>query len=138
MENLKINHAAVWVCVVLLLMLGYLWYGVLFNEQWMEMITRQEQAVAGTVTIGFPDEFGHTLLMPLLARISHEYPQVVFNFRIGLVSALAKLLLNGDVDFAFIDEFGTDARIKTSKVYDEIHELCICPELLKKTGKRKI
>ena len=35
MNNLKINHLAVLVCVILMHVLGFLWYGPLFGEQWM-------------------------------------------------------------------------------------------------------
>ncbi len=38
MKTLKINHAAVWVCFVLLQGLGFVWYGALFSEPWMEMV----------------------------------------------------------------------------------------------------
>lgn len=38
MEQIKINHAAVWVSVILLFALGFLWYGPLFGEPWMEMV----------------------------------------------------------------------------------------------------
>lgn len=38
MKPLKINHAAVWVCFVLLHGLGFVWYGPLFSEPWMEMV----------------------------------------------------------------------------------------------------
>lgn len=35
MEILKINHLAVWAGVVLLTVLGFLWYGPLFGDAWM-------------------------------------------------------------------------------------------------------
>lgn len=38
MRTLKINHAAVWVCIILLHGLGFAWYGFLFVEPWMEMV----------------------------------------------------------------------------------------------------
>ena len=38
MKKLKINHAAVWVGVVLLHVLGFLWYGPIFGDPWMEMV----------------------------------------------------------------------------------------------------
>src|SRR5687768_3563473 len=38
MNNLKINHLAVWVCVVLVHGLGFLWYGPLFGERWMALV----------------------------------------------------------------------------------------------------
>lgn len=38
MNNLKINHLAVLVCVIILHALGFLWYGPLFGEQWRAMV----------------------------------------------------------------------------------------------------
>lgn len=38
MNELKINHLAAVVCIVLLHILGFLWYGFLFAEQWMAMV----------------------------------------------------------------------------------------------------
>ncbi len=38
MEKLKINHAAVWVSIVLLHILGFLWYNQIFAEQWMTLV----------------------------------------------------------------------------------------------------
>ena len=37
MEKFTINHLAVWVCIILAHALGFLWYGMLFQEQWMEL-----------------------------------------------------------------------------------------------------
>lgn len=37
MNRLKINHLAVWVCIILGHAIGFLWYGVLFQESWMEL-----------------------------------------------------------------------------------------------------
>ena len=38
MNNLKINHLAVWVCIILMHVLGFLWYGPLFGEKWMALV----------------------------------------------------------------------------------------------------
>lgn len=38
MKELKINYLAVLVAVVLQFVLGFLWYGALFGEPWMEMV----------------------------------------------------------------------------------------------------
>lgn len=38
MKELKINHLAVWVSIVLQFVLGFLWYGPLFGEPWMKMV----------------------------------------------------------------------------------------------------
>ena len=37
MGALKINHGAVWLNIVLLHVLGFLWYGPVFGEIWMEL-----------------------------------------------------------------------------------------------------
>jgi len=38
MKELKINHLAVLVTIVLQFALGFLWYGPLFGDPWMEMV----------------------------------------------------------------------------------------------------
>jgi len=38
MNRLKINHIAVFVCLILLHILGFLWYGPLFGDLWMPMV----------------------------------------------------------------------------------------------------
>lgn len=38
MTHLKINHLAVFVCLILLHVLGFLWYGPLFGDQWMTLV----------------------------------------------------------------------------------------------------
>ena len=37
MENLKINHLAVWAAIILQFVIGFIWYGPLFGEAWMEL-----------------------------------------------------------------------------------------------------
>jgi hypothetical protein len=36
--NLKINHFAVWLCIVLQHGIGFLWYGPLFGEKWLTLV----------------------------------------------------------------------------------------------------
>ncbi len=38
MKDLKINHAAVWVSIVVFFAMGFLWYGPLFGEIWMNYV----------------------------------------------------------------------------------------------------
>ena len=47
MNNLKINHLAVLVCLVLLHILGFLWYGPLFGEKWMDMVDLDPEKMEG-------------------------------------------------------------------------------------------
>lgn len=43
MNNLKINHLAVWICIILMHAFGFLWYGPLFGEKWMALV-KMDQA----------------------------------------------------------------------------------------------
>ncbi len=53
MKQLKINHIAVWANIVLLHVLGFLWYGPLFGDSWMEMVgITMEDAEAGSAAAG--------------------------------------------------------------------------------------
>ncbi len=53
MKQLKINHLAVWVNIVLLHILGSVWYGPLFGEPWMEMVgLTMADAEAGSAATG--------------------------------------------------------------------------------------
>ncbi|HEX7014164.1 MAG TPA: DUF1761 domain-containing protein [Cyclobacteriaceae bacterium] len=38
MNNLKINHVAVWVSIVVMHLVGFVWYGLLFGEQWAAFV----------------------------------------------------------------------------------------------------
>ena len=38
MNNVRINHLAVWVSIILMHALGFLWYGVLFGDAWMTFV----------------------------------------------------------------------------------------------------
>lgn len=35
---MKINHLAVWLCIILMHAFGFLWYGPLFGEKWMALV----------------------------------------------------------------------------------------------------
>ena len=52
MPNLKINHLAVFVCVILLHILGFLWYGPLFGERWMELVELDPERMEGAGDAG--------------------------------------------------------------------------------------
>lgn len=64
MENMIINHLAVWVAAVSAFMIGGLWYSpVLFNKQWMKANRFSEADVAG----GNPGViFGISFVMSLI------------------------------------------------------------------------
>ncbi|MGE3973315.1 MAG: LysR family transcriptional regulator [Bdellovibrionales bacterium] len=94
----------------------------------------QERAFVGVVNIGMPIEFGNNVVMPLIAEFSKKHPLVNFKFNLGYATTMNELLLKGELDFAIIDEFRMDRNVMTTKVFDEIVELCASEELLKAKG----
>lgn len=103
------------------------------EEAFSELQSEKNQ-LSGRVHIGVPTEFGYNVVIPLVAKFGEKYPGVRFHFRLGYGAEMNDLLLRGDIDFAFIDEFVMDKKVKTTAVYDETLELCAVPEYLKKAG----
>lgn len=97
-------------------------------------VTRQDDSLRGEVCIGLPVVFGLNLVIPLLTKLSHEHPHIKFALRFDLAPKFNQLLLSGDVDFAFVDEFQMDSMIATKNVYNEVLKLCCSQEYLKKVG----
>jgi DNA-binding transcriptional LysR family regulator len=87
-------------------------------------LTGHEEEVRGPVHVGLPLEFGNNLVLPLLARIGRQYPLVSFVIKYGHASEMNGLLLQGKLDFAFIDNYQVDRPLVTKRVRDEI--LCLC------------
>lgn len=96
-----------------------------------EVSTRE---LEGTVTIGSPPEFAYNVLLPLLAAFVGENPRVSFRLVIGLAPTMVERSLEGEVDFAFIDEFPIPGRLSSQRVYGETIELCASPQLVKRLG----
>ncbi len=60
-------------------------------------------AVAGTLRVGIPDEFGELILPGVLAAFSREYPQVELIVRCALSAEFPTALQRGDLDIAVYD-----------------------------------
>ena len=52
MTHLKINHLAVLVCLIWLHILGFLWYGPLFGDEWMPMVGLDPENMEGGFDAG--------------------------------------------------------------------------------------
>ena len=98
-------------------------------------IQAEKNQLAGRVHIGVPTEFAYNIMIPLVSKFCQKNPLVKFHFRLGYGAEMNQLLLAGDIDFAFVDEFAMDKRIKTKPVYDETLELCAIPEVAKNAPK---
>jgi DNA-binding transcriptional LysR family regulator len=59
---------------------------------------------------------------------------VRFALRYGFVTEMNDALLAGALDFAFVDEFNLDRRVRVERVYDETLILCAARELVKAKG----
>ena len=103
-------------------------------EHCLSDIQSSKGKVYGKVRIGMPIEFGNNILAPLLAQIAHQHPHLHFVLSYGFVTEMNHKLLAGELDFAFIDAFNVDRRIKTSKVYNEVLHLCATKTYLKVKG----
>ena len=54
MNNLKINHLAVWVCIIGMHVFGFVWYGPLFGDQWLALVGMDQAAMqeeSGNISI---------------------------------------------------------------------------------------
>lgn len=89
-----------------------------------------KQDLKGHVTLGMPIEFGNNVIIPLISEFSKQYPHIKFRLYLDFAEVFNQQLLNGDIDFAFVDSFKMDRRIVTEHVYSEVLDLCVSSELL--------
>lgn len=106
-------------------------------EQALWAIKGEGSELAGNITIGMPIEFGNNVILPLLSSICRKYPRVQLKLHLDFASVMNQMLLNGELDFAFVDNFQMNRRIRTEKVYDETLELCATEDFLKRFGAPK-
>jgi DNA-binding transcriptional LysR family regulator len=93
-------------------------------ETILNRLKNTDKELTGTVSIGMPIEFGNNLIIPLLTEFQKKHPRVRFKFKQGFAFDMNRLLMNGEIDFAFVDAFALDKGIKTEPVYNEVLELC--------------
>lgn len=103
-------------------------------ETVLQEITGGELRLSGTVRVGMPPELGLNVLLPVVSKFLRQHDQVQVHCHFGLANQISHLLLEGELDFAYVDAFDLDKRISLRKVYDEAHELCASKRYLKKKG----
>lgn len=103
-------------------------------EETLWELKGDQRELKGMVNFGVPVEFGNNMILPLVAQFGRKHPQVKFKIRLEFASTLNEMLLTGQLDFAFVDEFKMDPSIKITEVFDEVLELCVAEELLKDKG----
>ena len=97
-------------------------------------LTNKDNSLRGEVVIGMPVVFGLNIVLPILSEFGKSHPFVKFRIHFDLARSFNHLLLKGDVDFAFVDEFNMDRQIETSDVYDETLLLCASKDYIKTKG----
>ena len=100
-------------------------------------VTAKDHLLRGEVTIGLPVVFGLNMVIPKIAEFGKLHPELKINVRFELGHALNNMLLAGEVDFAFVDDFNMDSQIKTERVYDEVLKM-FCSEEYMKTKKKEL
>lgn len=93
-------------------------------EKELQKVSVQEDQLRGEVVIGVPAEFGINIIVPLISSFMRQHKEVIVRLRIDLADIMNQMLLKGDIDFAFVDDFKLSSRIATEPVYDEILEVC--------------
>ncbi len=98
-------------------------------ETILNRLKKTDKELTGMVSIGLPIEFGNNIILPLLSEFQKKNPKVHFKIRQGFPFEMNHMLLDGELDFAFVDSFAMDKGIKTESVYDEVLELCVSKKL---------
>ena len=96
MKELKINHLAVLVAVVLQFVLGFLWYGPLFGEPWMGMVGLDMATVEAN-----PPGAGEWITNIVSAVVSMYVLAWLFT-KIPVTSLLKGLLVGLLIGFSFV------------------------------------
>jgi DNA-binding transcriptional LysR family regulator len=101
-------------------------------EKSLVHITGKKSELGGTVSIGIPIEFGNNLILPILVELGKKYSKLNFRLRYGHSEEMNRLLLKGEIDFAYVDEYSFDPAIKVEKIHDETLELVISNDYVTK------
>ena len=90
----------------------------------LSSITSKTHSLRGEVRLGVPVMFGLNMIIPKVTDFLKNHPDVQVRIFFELGRAINTMLLAGEVDFAFIDDFNMDPKIKVKKVYDECLKMC--------------
>jgi len=104
-------------------------------EKSLQSIKGDNHSLAGTLRLGMPQEFGASVIAPLLGEFAADHPGLKFELHFEYSQAILQGLVRGDLDFAFVDEFARHPAVRLDPVYREVLDLCISKELLASVGK---
>lgn len=104
-------------------------------ESTLQNIKGGKDALVGTLRLGMPQEFGASVIAPLLGEFAAEHPALKFELHFEYSQAVLEELVAGNLDLAFVDEFARHPAVVTDPVYREILDLCVSRELLASIGR---
>lgn len=73
----------------------------------IDLLEQERTEPSGRLHIGAPLEFGSVFLPRVIGQFREQYPLVNFQLELGRPSGLLPMVLEGRLDFAFIDTFPT-------------------------------
>jgi len=82
-------------------------------EVGLERMQQSRTTLSGTIRIGAPLEFGSLYLPHFIAGFCRRYPNIDSEVVIGRPTTMMKLIAEGGVDFAFVDNFPTKEKLET-------------------------
>lgn len=100
-------------------------------------VSKKDRIFMGKVKIGVPIEFGNAMVLPHLTKIRNQFQDVQFHITYGMPHELSTLILDGKLDFAFMDHYKVNPPIKTEVVFHENLILCCSKEYYELSGQHK-
>jgi LysR family transcriptional regulator, transcriptional activator of the cysJI operon len=93
-----------------------------------------DETPGGVVRLGLPIQYGHNVVIPELAQIGRENESIAFEITLGFATTLSQKVLNGELDFALIDRYRVDKKLRTETVAREAFLLCAHKEYVQRQG----
>jgi DNA-binding transcriptional LysR family regulator len=93
-------------------------------EQAVREVSKGPEVAEGLVRVGLPVEFGNTVVIPGLARIGRRHPGINYEITLDFATALSRMVVRGELDFALIDRFRVDSSLRVEPVAHETLILC--------------
>ena len=113
------------------------WPALLEIEQVVQGLSSAQDNIVGTIKVGMPIEFGNNLVVPILSKLGVKYPDIQFQLKLDYATNLAEDLINGVLDFVFVDDYRFDKRVYVQEVVTEELLLCGTREYLARFGEIK-
>lgn len=103
----------------------------------LSKISGKDPEPEGVVRLGMPIEYGTNVIVPKLAKLGQKYPKISFEITLDYASVTTAMVVNGQLDFAYVDEAPMDRRLQYQVAATENLYLCGSREYMSKKPKVK-